>query len=110
MFAPVHIEPYTENRMEDYLFLGANDRLYWPADNDSYMRGFRAYFIVHRNTIPPSQAPHGTPARIMTTQQTPTEIENIDSPENDNQKIIRNGVLYILRGEKIYNAQGQLVK
>ena len=39
----------------------------------------------------------------------PTAIDNMADGEKA-VKIVRNGVIYILRGEKLYNLQGQLVR
>ena len=43
---------------------------------------------------------------------TPTGLENggLLNGENDVQKVLINGNLYILRGEKMYDATGRLVK
>ena len=40
----------------------------------------------------------------------PTAIENIGSKADETQKIMRNGILYILRNGKVFNAQGARVK
>lgn len=112
MFAPVHIEPYTEERNEDYLFLGANNRIMWPNNDGTSMRGFRAYFIVNRTSIPSAVAPRGTAARIVTRQNTPTDIETVTVPNTDveSRKVLMNGVLYIIRNGVKYNLSGQIVK
>lgn len=42
---------------------------------------------------------------------TPTDIQNVsDSANNVARKVLINGQIFILRGEKVYNAQGALVK
>ena len=42
---------------------------------------------------------------------TPTDIQNVsDSANNVARKVLINGYIFILRGEKVYNAQGALVK
>jgi hypothetical protein len=42
---------------------------------------------------------------------TPTDIQNVsDSANNVARKVLINGQIFILRGDKIYNAQGALVK
>lgn len=111
MFAPEHIITYAENSSsQDYLFLGENNVLTWPNDDGSDMRGFRAYFIIDRNTITPMMAPKGTRARIMNAPQQATALDNIQDSNVPGTKIIENGVLYIIRGEHMYNAQGNLVK
>lgn len=115
MFAQVHIDPYTSSaRDEDYLFVGANSQLYWPlstqTSSDIKMRGFRAYFIIDRNSISPALAPKGTRARIMDAPKTTTAIDNPSAKFGGSEKIIENGILYIIRNGVKYNAQGQIVK
>ena len=115
MFAQVHIDPYTSSaRDEDYLFLGANSQLYWPSSDQTSssikMRGFRAYFIIDRNSISPALAPKGTRARIMDAPKTTTAIDNTSAKFGGSEKIIENGILYIIRNGVKYNAQGQIVK
>lgn len=115
MFAQVHIDPYTSSaRDEDYLFLGANSQLYWPSSDQTSssikMRGFRAYFIIDRNSISPALAPKGTRARIMDAPKTTTAIDNTSAKFGGSEKIIENGILYIIRNGIRYNAQGQIIK
>lgn len=112
MFAPVHIDPYTEGRNEDNLFLGANNRIMWPNNDGTSMRGFRAYFIVNRTSLPSTVAPRGTAARIVTRQNTPTDIETVTVPNTDveSRKVLIDGVLYIIRNGVKYNLSGQIVK
>ena len=119
MFGPEHITTYAENvaagSHEDYLFLGSNNRLLWPNDDGTSMRGFRAYFILHRDYIPASHAPRGTSARIVTRTSTTTDIEGVQMPSGRPftdrvQKVIENGMLYIIRNGVKYDAQGKMVK
>lgn len=42
--------------------------------------------------------------------QTPTDAQNIEGNTDNNRKVLRQGVLYILRDGKRYNAQGQVVE
>lgn len=52
------------------------------------------------------------PARfqIIGAKKVPTGVENVSEGANVQQKVVKNGVLYILRDNKWYNAQGQMVK
>ena len=113
MFAQVHIDPYTNERDEDYLFLGANSQLMWPlaseTSSDVKMRGFRAYFIIDRNAIPAQVAPRGTHARFVNAPKQPTSIENTEL-NTQAQKLLENGQLIILKNGIKYNAQGQVLK
>ena len=114
MFAQVHIDPYDAGHTQDYLFVGANSQLYWPlstqTSSDIKMRGFRAYFIIDRNSISPALAPKGTRARIMDAPKTTTAIDNASAKFGGSEKIIENGILYIIRNGVKYNAQGQVIK
>ncbi len=92
-----------ENGNHDYLFVGANNTLYWP-NTDNKLKGFRAYFKVSGDV-----APHGTPAR-MVIRKTPTGVENAQSAAVCTTKVLRDGQLIILRNGVEYNAQGQIVK
>lgn len=92
-----------ENGNHDYLFVGANNTLYWP-NTDNKLKGFRAYFKVSGDV-----APHGAPAR-MVIRRTPTGVENAQSTELSTKKVLRDGKLIIVRDGIEYNAQGQIVK
>lgn len=88
-------------------FVSANNYLYSPADGGTTMGAFRCYF-----TIPvESQALVGSKAaRIVFGPQVSTGTENVQSDQVQSTKVMINGTLYIIRGERTYNAQGQLVK
>ena len=92
------------------LFLGQNNTLYWPSIGDTgYMKGFRAYF-----SIPTAGAglvaPRGTPARLVIRANTPTGNGEVQRDNVPCTKVLKNGCLYILRGQHIYNAQGEMIK
>jgi len=110
MFGPVHITTYEENTTEDYLFLGANNRLMWPNDDGTSMRGYRAYFIIQRNYVPVSLAPRGTAARFVARPKTPTDIESVQHSEIRSQKVLENGRLYIISNGVKYDAQGKKLR
>ena len=46
----------------------------------------------------------------FTTTGSATAIDNVPSDQVQCTKVVRNGQIFILRGEKVYNAQGALVK
>jgi len=93
------------------LFLGQNNTLYWPKSGDTgWMKGFRAYFSIPTSGGGPLCVPRGTPARLVIRQDTPTDFEEIQSDDVQSTKVLRKGVLYILRGGRVYNAQGAVVK
>ena len=94
---------------EDYLFLGANDNLYYSDDSDdTSMKGFRAYFIV--NSEASTDIPRHAPARLVIAPKMPTAIDNVSANLGGSEKRIENGVLYIIRNGMKYNAQGQIIK
>ena len=69
--------------------------------------------IVEGATYAFSQEANTTvPARfqIIGAKKVPTGVESVAEGANVQQKIMVNGVLYILRDNKWYNAQGQIVK
>ena len=93
----------------DYLFLGANDNLYYSASNDdTSMKGFRAYFIV--NSDASSEIPRHAPARLVIAPKVPTAVENVQGDNVQSTKVIENGQLYIIKNGVKYNAQGKVVK
>ena len=96
--------------------------------NVYYFSGTKFYAVNKRQTdltVPANRAyidlnePHqAAPARdgvrrlIFDAQgyNTPTDMKNVQNDENNIQKILINGELFILRGEKMYDATGRLVK
>jgi hypothetical protein len=100
-FAPTTLEG------DNKRFVGPNNYLYSPAEGGTNMKSFRCYF-----TIPvESQALVGSKAaRIVLGPQVATGTENVQSDQVQSTKVMIDGTLYIIRGERTYNAQGQLVK
>lgn len=111
-FVPrTHIN-YVETN-HNYLFLGQNNTLVWPeSDDDGTMKGFRAYFYIPTGTtINNAPVYHGMSARLVIRENAPTGVEYVSQePMANSQKLIKDGILYIICGERIYNAQGQVVK
>ncbi|MBQ7997168.1 MAG: leucine-rich repeat domain-containing protein [Paludibacteraceae bacterium] len=92
----------------DYLFLGANDNLYYSDDSDdTSMKGFRAYFVV--NNASETVTRHA-PARLVIAPKMPTAVENVQGDNVQSTKVIENGQLYIIKNGVKYNAQGKVVK
>ena len=70
----------------------------------------RAYFNLNELPTAPASAPGARRIALGTNgQNTATGMENVDASAQPVKTII-NGQLYILRGEKMYDAQGKLVK
>ena len=47
---------------------------------------------------------------VFNQEQTATGMENVQNEETKAQKVMIDGVMYIIRGEHMYDAQGQIVK
>ncbi len=80
----------------------------------AYVENYRAY--IQLDQIDPSE-PTLAPGRrrismSVNDTQTTTGVENgeLINGENGVQKVLIDGELFILRGEKMYDAKGQLVK
>lgn len=81
----------------DYLLTDNNTLA--PADGESWLRAFRAYFNLSSNL------PVGVPARIVTAPTVTTGMSNTISGEKAT-KHLENGQLVIIRDNKKYNVQG----
>lgn len=91
----------------NYLFLGANDNLYYSdGTDDTSMKGFRAYFIVDNVS---GEAPRQASARLVIAPKMPTAVENVSAKIGESEKRIENGQLIIIKNGVKYNAQGQMV-
>ena len=91
---------------ENILFLGANNKLYFPtASVDMY--GMRGWFVIH--DVPAGAIKR---ARIVENNNAPTDIEIIGSQKAkaNGQKLIENGQLVIIRDGIRYNVMGARVK
>jgi hypothetical protein len=88
-----------------------NNKLYY-VDSEAYVGANRAYI----NRIEAENAPTPGPAngrkRIQMAVNGAQVLTGIDqlNDQMTNTKYMENGILYILRDGKLYNAQGQLVK
>ena len=93
----------------DYLFLGANDILYYSDDyDDTSMKGFRAYFIVDSETSGDVQ--RHAPARLVIAPKMPTAVDQVQGDNVQCTKVIENGQLFIIKNGVKFNAQGKVVK
>ncbi len=100
VLAPTSLEGGNHN----LLFLGPDNELLWPAATDN-LKGFRAYFEVKG-----AAKLNANRARIVTREEIATGIEDVQRNQEQSTKELRNGTLVIIRGNKTYNAQGQLLK
>ena len=95
-----------------HLFLMANNTLMWPNTNNP-LKPFRAYFTVNVDAGQSAGMPvrRGMPAHIGGPAQIVTGVDQISQePMANSQKLMENGVLYIIKNGVKYNAQGQIVK
>ena len=99
----------TELTANDYnsLFLISNNQLAWPEVTGS-MNGMRGYFKVSPSTAEMLRSVNAR-ARIQLQENQTTSLPLLEEG-SDMVKFIRDGQLYIQRGAKLYNAQGQVVE
>ena len=112
VFAPYWMDAQSDlNLHGGYLFLGQNNTLYWP-NVSNYVKPFRAYFTVNVDAGQSAGMPvrRGMPAHIGGPAQIPTGVDNVQGDKVQSTKVMIDGVLYIIRGEHMYDAQGQVVK
>lgn len=88
-----------------------NNQYWLVSGRAAYVENYRAY--IELNQIDPSE-PTLAPGRrrismSVNDTQTTTGFENAEANEAP-RKVLINGELFILRGEKMYDAKGQLVK
>lgn len=98
---------YTTLDQANQRFVGPENYLYTPDPNGTHMKAFRCYFTIPSNSVL-SGAP-AKPARIVFGPQATTGIDEVEE-DGVKAKIMVDGVLYIIRDGKTYNAQGMLVK
>lgn len=91
-----------------------NNQYWLVSGREAYVENYRAY--IQLDQILPSE-PTLAPGRrrismSVNDTQTTTGVENgeLINGENGVQKVLIDGELFILRGEKMYDAKGQLVK
>lgn len=93
---------YKDN--ENYLFLTAYNRLAW-ANANANMNGMRAYFYV-----PEGASKLNARARIVISSSTTTDLQQTTTTSTNAQKLILNGILYILKDGQLYTVFGTKVK
>lgn len=94
---------------ENILFLGANNKLYFPtATVDIY--GMRGWFVIHGSGG--ASAPKFNGARIVMDDQIATDIELVTSqkPTANSHKLLIDGQLFIIRDGVLHNVTGARVK
>lgn len=90
------------------------DHAFWMAKNTGVKIGqYRCY--LQMDEVQPVSSPNPAPGRRRITlgvqgEQVATGIDQVPSDQVQSTKVIIDGHLYILRGEKMYDAKGLLVK
>ena len=86
------------------LVLGADDTLYY-IDHNLTIQGLRGYF-----QLAGSAAASAPPVRIRYSENTTTDLPDVQSDEVQCTKMLRDGQVVILREGVMYNSLGQIVK
>lgn len=81
--------------------------LLYLVDGDVTIAPNRAY--IDMDAITPVTPAQGAKRRVIATYSQTTDLDNVSPNFDGSEKIIENGVLYIIRDGKKYNAQGQQV-
>lgn len=87
------------------LFLVSGNRLAW-ANTTAEMNGMRGYFSLPEGKYDKLR----TQARIVTSESTTTDIQQTTTTSTNAQKLILNGMLYILKDGQLYTVFGTKVK
>ena len=80
----------------------SKNALYCAGEHNQPLLGLRAFFT--------SDSPTQIRARVTFNNNEETSIPVVTAPENNTQKVIKDGRLIIIRGEQQYNAQGQIIE
>ena len=92
-----------------------NNELYYVNTNNVYVGDHRAYIDMtavpnYDSNSQPGNAPRRRVTMHTNAPQTATGIGNVQGDDAQCTKVLINGQMYILRGEKMYDATGKLVK
>ena len=101
ILAPKWLEANNKN----ILFLVSDNKLAW-ANANANMNGMRAYFSLPDGAYDKIN----TRARIVVSENTTTDIQQTTTTSTNAQKLIQNGMLYILKDGQLYTVFGTKVK
>ena len=106
-FEKTHIDNVSTN------YIIYNNELYKVTSDNVYVGDYRAYLDM--TGVPAYDNGSAAPGRRRVTmtvhgEQVATGMESIQDSEIRIQKVMIDGQLFILRGEKMYNVNGQVVK
>ena len=94
--------------------LGSDQYLYDVQDllDEQSMKALRGYFVLNFPSTSSNPAPKPRAKIVFNSNetQTTTGIGEVDEENVQCTKFMENGILYIVRDGKMYNAQGQLMK
>ena len=83
-------------------WLASDNYLYSAGAHPTALLGLRAYFI--NSTGRPIRA------RVVYGENEATSIPTVVAPEDNVRKVLKDGQIIIIRGEKQYNIQGQVIE
>ena len=93
-----------------YVLSGADGFVgFYPLSAPYTLSAHKAYIDLDNLPGGPSSAPRRL-RFVFSEEQTATGMENVQNEETKAQKVMIDGVMYIIRGEHMYDAQGQIVK
>ena len=106
------LKPETfEPGIKGKLFLYENNTLYWwNGGAASDLKSFRAYFNVNTNSGANYAPRHGMKARIIKSEQSATDVDNIYNNDVQSIKLLENNQVVIIRNGVKYNVQGQVIR
>ena len=95
-------------QMNEQLVMGMGMYRYTGANLGAH----KAYMVLDNvPSVPGSSSQQNAPIRFLFQHEAETTgIENASAKIGESEKILRDGQLIIIRGDKEYNAQGQIVK
>ncbi len=100
-FVGVMIPTLLEAGNKNQLFLTAGNMLQTPSVSN-YMRGYRAYFLLNDAASMPARAR----VAFHRDRPMPTDIKDTDKGDTQVKKMMIDGVMYIKRGNTLYNISG----
>ena len=80
----------------------------WMVDSNITMTSNRAYIDMSQIASLPHKA--GKRRYVINSKNVSTGIDEIVNPQSSDCKMIKDGQLFIIRNQSVYNAQGQLIQ
>jgi hypothetical protein len=94
---------------DDLLYVGPENKVFFlSVDYD--MPGMRAWFEIHDVPAVLSSPKALRSARIIEKEQITTSILNVETSGDAARKVLYNGQIVIIRGNEMYNMQGQHIQ